>query len=515
MAVLIVMALVLSLISLNWPMVNDLPIMLYGGFLTFDLGLAPYQDFWELNAPGSILLYGGLHLLTDGSILACRWLDLLLLAGICALTCRTLRDHGYQSGILASTCFVVGYLSSGPKFSLQREFFCVFLVAASMAVLWGSKDRDLTSGRFLVVGLLAGFAGSIKPPALMLWGPLVLSAVTDNGRVVFESDALVKLKDRIRFGLAFLVGAGGWFLLVAAWLFSIGSLGAFIHTVTEYYPLYSQISGSGEVYQGLSGLFTRYVLNPGTLISKSPFILLVFIGVVSTSGSKDKLLNGQVLTLVLYLAFAILYVSLSGKFWYYHKLPVIYGFGLLAGLALSHRLPFKGRLGWGHAIPLLVAIGVAVPGHALMREVSFFYGGGRHPTDDGVVDTVTRYLWRSTSPSDRIMPLDTVGGAIHSLYVTRRPLYGYCLYDFPFYHHVGTSYTQEIRGRQMRAFDDGGPEVVLDFESWRPTGVGTSEGFPALDAVLDQNYVVDLDLGHAKIRRLTEEQPAILDDSER
>lgn len=44
-----------SLLSLRWPVVHDLPTMLYEGYLIHEVGLVPYVDFFDMNPPGTMV----------------------------------------------------------------------------------------------------------------------------------------------------------------------------------------------------------------------------------------------------------------------------------------------------------------------------------------------------------------------------------------------------------------------------------------------------------------------------
>lgn len=501
-------AFALVLLSLRWPVVHDLPIMLYEGYLIQEVGLAPYRDFFDMNPPGTMMLYAILHQITAGGSLACRLVDIAALIAIGVFTCLALRRNGWKTGVVAWACFAIAYLSLGPNGALQREMFCVLLVAVSAALVWGRNEKNTVGWlSFLLCGLLAGMAVTIKPLTFLCWPPLLLGVILSRGlkrNDLMASRAPVMFKALAQFFLGMLVSL----TVVAAWLANKQALTSFLDIARHYYPIYTQIGGDGRVFElGLVPFLKRYIYLPVRIFTQSPFVILAFLGIVSASGSRDKRFVGQATAVSAFVVTALLYLSISGKFWSYHKIPLFYGLSLCTGFVVSRRLSRRARTRIGFSLLVLVAAGTSLPFAELHNELKMWWQGQRHPVKRGTVETISRYLRNHTDPSDTILPLDVTGGAVHAMYNLRRPLYGRFIYDFHFYHHVGHPYIAALRNELLSEFTSDKPEIVVVLEGWRPFGRTCSQEFSELDGVLRQNYVVALKTDQVSILRRVAGQP--------
>ena len=85
--------------------------------------------------------------------------------------------------------------------------------------------------------------------------------------------------------------------------------------------------------------------------------------------------------------------------------------------------------------------------------------------------------------------LDWTGGAVHAmLRLDARPATRY-LYDFSFYHHPSSPIIQGLRSDFMRELDAASPRFVIRIlDTARPTGPGTTDRFPELEAALARRY---------------------------
>lgn len=494
-------ALLLFVLSLRWPVVHDLPIMLYEGFLVHDAGLVPYRDFFDINPPGTMLLYSAIHQITAGASFACRILDLSVLVAIGVFTCLALSRHGLKSGILATACFAAAYLSGGAILALQREYLCVLPLAMSIALVFRTNSSDAPRWYSLFLcGILAGVVLTIKPPMILCWVPLMVKAACFTG-----CDTSI---ERRRFLLrllktAILVFSGMLLpiLLVAGWLSYNHALAAFLDMARHYYPLYAEIDGSGMVRSaGVVQLLKRYRVEMIPLLL-CPFSIVACLGVSWGSRMTDRRLRTQNAILFALVLCALLYVFIGGKFWPYHKFPLYYCVSLCAGMTLSRGLLHHYSESRWRAAILCVAIATSLPFASLGQEFLIWREGKTHEVKKGHVSLVSSYLQKNATLSDTIMPLDVTSGAIHALYKIRRPLYGRFIYDFHFYHHTSTQYILDLRKELISQFRDDKPSLVLKFESWRPHGAGCSDEFSELDAILREDYVTVLQTKGCSIMR--------------
>lgn len=163
-------------ISLDWPLVHDAPILHYVASMIFK-GYMPYRDIIEINLPFTYWL----HMLAivafgDGDF-AFRLFDLsglLLSASLIAALCWR---KAPMLGVAAGLAFVVLHVSDGAASMGQRDFLMVpFLLGAALCVLHaGAQDPRRSARAWLLAGVCAGCAASIKPIAVLL--PVLLLAV--------------------------------------------------------------------------------------------------------------------------------------------------------------------------------------------------------------------------------------------------------------------------------------------------------------------------------------------------
>jgi hypothetical protein len=179
-----------------------------------------------------------------------------------------------------------------------------------------------------------------------------------------------------------------------------------------------------------------------------------------------------------------LYPAVSGQFWLYHWLPLLYFSMACVGLlATGH----EGR-------PLSGLIGTAIMyGSAIVVAFPIVFGDIPHPRKEGVagVERMAALLRERLRDGDTVQPMDwTSAGALHGLLLARaRPATSF-LYDFHFYHHVSTPYIKGLRQRFLDEMKTASPRFVVRGQAGPfPTGPDTSRHFPELDRLLEANYI--------------------------
>ena len=70
----------------SWPIVHDVPLMLYAGFLMQEHDLVPYRDFFEMNPPGTLAFNAVYYDLVGSSAGAFRVAHLGWLAAVLPLS---------------------------------------------------------------------------------------------------------------------------------------------------------------------------------------------------------------------------------------------------------------------------------------------------------------------------------------------------------------------------------------------------------------------------------------------
>jgi hypothetical protein len=490
----------MAVFSLRWPLVHDLPILLYDGFL-MQLGRVPYRDFLDVNAPGTMLLHAFLHQLTGGNSLLLRVVDMVVLSSISAATILALRSHGVHAGLLASACFAIAYLATGPVQSLQREYLCVLPLSISLALVLradGSSSRLRLS--VAIAGLLAGMVLTVKPPLALCWAPLVLMAAIRSGRERTNPYRFVRVASAVLF--AFLLGLSVVPALVVIWMVGNGALPSYLDVLRNYYPLYSELRGTGFLWSsGTLGFFIqRYVVDTLALFSGFNFAVISFAGLALAWAYRSRPAFGQCLTICGVVACSLAYVSITGKFWIYHSFPLFYALAVMAGLAVSKELASSsGESSWRAGV-IAVAFVIGLPLNTLLQDFWSWRAGRTYEVKEGRVDLVANFLERSTKPTETVMALDVTSGAIHGLYRNRRPLYGRFVYDQFFYHHENHPYIRKLRNELIAEFRDGNPQIVVQFDDTWLRSPGDKR-FPELEAILENDYELALHENNVSIYR--------------
>ena len=110
-------------------------------------------------------------------------------------------------------------------------------------------------------------------------------------------------------------------------------------------------------------------------------------------------------------------------------------------------------------------------------------------------EEIASYLEENMQVGDTVQPLDWTGGTLLAMLETRAPLATKYVFDFYFYHHVSTSYIQNLRADFMDELQAANPrfivEVIAVDKPWL-TGPDTSREFPELRAFLKENYSVTI-----------------------
>jgi hypothetical protein len=481
---------VLALGSLRWGLQHDLPILLYDGWLTFSAGRAPYREIFEMNPPGTFLVYGALDALTHGNDLALRFVDLACMIGLGALTMLALRRHGWPAGLIAADLFLQGYLKLGPPNALQREYLILPLLALSIYVALDSPGRHAVRDAFSL-GMMGALTASVKPSLGLAW--LVLAAGLAIRAAMAEGAEGARALTATRVGLSFVAGlavvTGGFVALLA----TRGALPEFTRIAREYWPLYVQLDGLGQVSplpHGIAGLATVLLATLGA-IQHVPFTLAAGAGaLVLAAVAREPRQRLEAVVLAGVLVAVAMHVPLGNKYWTYHYLPVRYVVALFAGIGFSRTLGDAGlRTGAVAVVPMLLVLCGLPNSGGRTHMMAGFAQPDASGVGGGDVDRIEQYLRANLRSGDRVLPLDVTGGAVHAMYRCHAALAGRFLYDFHFYHHVSTPIVRSLRSEVVATLENDPPRFVVQFPGvWHPTGNDCAADFPAFDSLLATRY---------------------------
>jgi len=469
--------------SLAWPVVHDLPIMLYTAMLWDRYDVVPHAGFFDMNVLGSYVAYLGIGRVFGYDAPDVRHADLAVFLALGGATVYALRSAGWIVGWISAAVFGLVYLQYGPGMSLQREYLMLLPLALSVCMATRVKAGSLRA-LALLAGLCIGIAMTVKPQAAVAAAPI-------GAFLAFEAARGEPAPARRRAAFHALTwlaaGAALVLCLLVASLAWLGVTGAFFEIVTRYLPLYGEMTGlhrilePGERAGYLATHWLRFGRQPG-------WVLAGVVGAAACVAGlerRDPLRSRAALLLGLVAAFA-LYPLLSGKFWNYHWLPMVYWLVCCACLALS-RLPETRHR---------TLRGVVVAGLAVMLVRAFppaaDFGGLLAPTAarSTTAEQLADFLGDRLLPADTVQPMDwTKGSVVHALLLSEAKAATSFIYDFHFYHHVSSPYVQGLRARFLEELDAARPRFIVRSRLGPfPTGPDTSRTFAGLQRVLRSDY---------------------------
>lgn len=463
-------------VSLSWRYVHDSPLVIYGGFL-ISHGTVPYRDLFDMNMPGTYLVMlamGKVFGWNDGGF---RAFDIICLAILAVLTFLWMRRSGKLPAFVAAVAFPLWYLGAGPGISLQREYIALLPFTAMLAIATANTGSRLMTRAFLT-GLLSGMTVLVKPNFFILSLPVML--------VMIREDTLSTFSWRVTAALL-----GGLLVPLCAtfvYLVASGGIRPFLDIAVNYWPLYTHLTGS---HQPIAGMHRLLYIAESTLEGILTIYALVAVyGVVDLS--LDRTQKRQACLMGGLLAAAALYPATAGQFWRYHWIPFCY-VTLCAASLLARPTPIQKSRAMGivsYAVVILLLLRLSSVNLGPLYQ-SLIQHAKEKPPKGGVPDEVAQFLNSHLKPGEAVQPLDWTGGAVHGMLMARAPLATRFMYDFHFYHHIGSPYIARLRREFMGELAAKRPRFiieVLEDKPW-PTGAGTTRSFPELESLLKQKYV--------------------------
>jgi len=484
------------IVSFQWEMEHDAPIMMYIAYLIDRFGHVPYLEIFDMNLPGTYAAHVLLGRVYGYSDLGFRLADTTVLLAVLGLGFASLRRFSLRVACAGTLLVGCAYLSYGPRRSLQREFLMLLPLAGCLWVTLASH-RSLRA-RTLLLGVLAGLATTIKPHAALGLPIFLWFACRDAGAASESARATAQRGLRALPALA----AGFAAPLLAAWvyLWSQDAVAPFWKIAGGYWPLYGEIAQNLSIVSGSERpgyLFRGWLRFGAGHFADSPLDVVRegFAGWFPAAAlgfwmARSSPTPGGPRLARLLLALAIVYSFypvFSGKFWGYHWQPFLYFVQLLAALCLTPVAASR-RLAAAGSLALL-----AVTAFFLLNLDAPFrphpYAHSTNPLKRRH-EAIASYLQEHLEPGDRVQPLDWTGGAIHGMLLADAELATSFVYDFHFYHHVDTPFIQELRHRFVRELSESKPRYVIDIQGLKPS-VKTAAArapFPELAIHLDVNY---------------------------
>jgi hypothetical protein len=438
--------------SRGWPLVHDAPLMHYIAWRISE-GAVPYRDLFDMNVPGVYLVHRGVLAVFGAGDAGFRAFDLLWL-GLGAVAIGALASRwGAEAALGSGALFASAHLAAGPWNAGQRDFLlCPFLVAGALGVA-RFIEAPRRRGALALAGLALGAGVTIKPHAVVL---------------VLALAALVAMAARHAGDTAlFLALAALPPVAVVAWVAWLGGLGAWREIVVEYL---------GPLYSGL-GRPARWGFHRAEV-----WLPVVAAAVASlASAAVARRLGPRHLVAAVGSLYGLVHYAGQGKGWEYHAYPFA---AFAAPLAFAELAPLARRRRWLAALPLAAALLVAT-GLLAAKGVEASGAGWIRDTVhrvDGLVAQMRPFL----RDGDTVQVLDTTGGGIHALLRLRVAQPTRFVYDFHFFHDVGSPVIERLRAELVRDLAARPPRLVVLFDrGWPAGGAERLASFPALARWLD------------------------------
>lgn len=475
MAVSLELALLL-LRSLDWPLVQDAPLMNYMAW-RLDQGDAPYRDMLDMNFPGAYAVHwGAIRVFGTGDwgwrLFDLSWLGLTM--GAMVLCCRR---FGWLAALAGALLLAVFHVENGPLRTGQREFVMVAPLLLSWHLVAAYAERG-GWGRLLAAGLLAGFAVTIKPVALLFW--IGLCAAT----CVFARRA-----GRSLWRPVLAIGLGGVAPLTAAaaWVMAAGGWQGFSEVLTQLLPLYSSIRRVTRLDMA-AGVFTDRFVVALSVVAAVVFARLLLSG---------RRVGARVGLLLMGVAYGLVHYLIQGKGWQYH-LYVFVAFLCAACGAESvpprpqreqEQEPPACRASNRPPLAACVALAAAAltAGHALLVDRDFDL-----PQKNLQMAVLVNDIASRVGPGDTVQVMDTTYGGLDALLRLKLRQPTRFIYDFAFFMDPDLPYVQTLRKQFIEELRSGRPRLVVVFRDaggWPGKGYGRLKAFEELRQFLDEQYL--------------------------
>lgn len=496
-AVLVFQILLLAQHTFTWRYGEDVGFFYYFSWLMNERDYLPYRDLHETSFPGSFLLYGLITRITGYSVTAYNITHMVLFAGLCTCSYTLLQRIDKRMAIAATCLFGSDYFFMHRSMHMQRDFLVLLFVIMAITAM---TSRWKLLYRSLAAGLLFGIASAIKPHAALAAPFAVLV-----GAVMQIGTARNNRSDDSRSGTLFrqcILAAGvslGAFLLVwaciTAYLVTSGSWPSFYSMLTEYMPLYQKMNGIHiaisveQRWEKALGWFSERFL-----IGAIPVIpALISCWKNPALGRQQKLL---IVLLAMLWPVYIAYVSMSGKLWDYHQIPMNYFFSTLLCL---YFIPFMVS-SWKTVSLRIVSLSLGIlflqmslsPNYAL--AVACLKSDPVCNTEEeaayAIEDHLENFLRQTVKPGEKVEPLatSTLGPLFPAmLRAGIEPATPY-VEGFPLYHDADTRYVQQIRADMLGRLQASPPRFIIRPVNFFAPGGPTASPFTGLDNFIAAHY---------------------------
>jgi len=294
----------------HWAIVADEAAMHYV-VLLIRHGKIPYREITDMNMPGTYLAEQTAMAIFGWGDISWRLYEFLLLAFMTASATVIAGPRRWIGAIYGSLFFILMHASEGPHVSVEREELMAVLLVAAVAALVLSVRKRLPL-LALPLGLMAAFAASIKPTAVLV----------DVGLLALLGIALHRQRIPLRNYLLWAIaGNVAVFALVLGYLAHYQAIGSFVFVLRKVLPLYAGVTPHPI------GFMLQNLIPTGLL----PLLLC---GIAAAALRKERMGFAQ-WALLIGAAFGALSYFLQGKGYLHHRYSFVVFLMLWVGIELA------------------------------------------------------------------------------------------------------------------------------------------------------------------------------------
>ncbi len=460
--------------SLDWPLVDDAPLLHYPAW-QISQGATPYRDVFDMNFPGTYLIHLAIISVPGDMDVVWRVFDLCLLGT--ALTLMVIAfpaPYRRYSAAVACVTFLLRYLAYGPQMCGQRDMMMATMQLAAVLALARLLERERPSVWWaLFAGVLFGAATTIKPFGLIPFAAAMLFVAIwarTLGRSASNIVATVAIAS-----LGFALPIAG----VLLWLHALGGLEAFLDIFLNYtIPIYSKVDTSASV----SKLFFSLLGSPFSML------FLFFIGIMAIYSVLARRVTARYGLLLVATLCGLAHFVCQRKGWPYHALPML-TFGTLTCFwhlheAMSYRDVYRWTVGVGTPVVIVVLAMVKCGMNSSYEQYSL----DKHRQ----VESLGEYLSTQLPDGEQVQVFDTMRGGIDALLRARIEQPTRFLYDFMFLAGEDRGpYVRAMREEFLSDLVSRPPRFLVIYRRGWPDGeYERIERFGELSDWIDRNYTL-------------------------
>ncbi len=433
-------------------------------------GAVLYRDIFDVNFPGTYLIYLFVFTFLGEGDIYWRIFDLLCLAGINVLILLYCKPFGTLAGWIGITLFSAFHLYNGPLYMGQRDFLILFFLLGAVYCIAQHLERCRDYTFLATSGVLLGSAALIKPHTGILFLFILFIIVVQALRSGTEW-----VKDFVVFTASCCVAP----ILSIMWLWYAGGLQAFLDILFNFaFVFYSKFT-----FQTISNLnLLSFIGIPQLEIAAIAVIVLVGCIIIAEHRMRRILL-----------AVCMLY----GLCYYYLQtrcLYQLYSFTLFMFISIAtwtpclrSKAPVLIRLAMFIVLLQLCLV-------SLYRSATTIVNSPpHHITTFPPTDMLVQNLSEKLPPGETVQTMEGLSGGIHALYTMRYKPPTRFLYDVCFFQDIEHPYIKKIRAEFLHDLKSRPPAYFVLFKkSWPLRDYERLETFPELRNWLHENYVIEI-----------------------